>query len=130
MTRALCLLFVMAGGATACLQERSRLDTPRVTLVLDDSIVAPGGLVRGHAFAVDRSGIIFFQVTAATADSTSGERLNRISADSVMIEFELPISSTAVADEPVEVVAIARDDQEFEVLVTDTVYVRVPVALP
>jgi hypothetical protein len=125
VTRAVCLAFALAGGTTACLQERSRLDTPRITLVLEDSIVVPGGVLRGHTFAVDRSGIIFFQVTASTADSTSGERLNRISADSVLIEFELPISSTALADEPVVVIALARDDQDFEVSVTDTVYVRV-----
>lgn len=125
MIRAACLAVAVAGGTGACLQERSRLDIPRVTLVLEDSIVAPGGVLRGHAYAVDRSGIIFFQVTAATADSTSGERLNRISADSVMIEFDLPVSSDALADEPVTVIAVARDDQDFEVSVTDTVFVRV-----
>jgi hypothetical protein len=73
---------------------------------------------------VDRTGIIFFQVTVETADSTAVDRRNRISADSIMIEFALPISSRALGDERVIVTAIARDDQEFEITVEDTLYVR------
>jgi len=107
-----------------CLRERDRLDVPRVTLVLDDSIVTAGDTIRGRAWAVDGTGLIYFQVTAETADSAAGERRNRIGADSVMIEFALPVSSRAQLDERVIVTAIARDDQDFEIRVTDTAFVR------
>lgn len=107
-----------------CLRERDRLDVPRVTLEITTTAVAPGDTVRGRAWAVDGTGIIFFQVSVETADSVAVDRRNRIGADSVMIEFALPISSKAVFDEPVIVIAVARDDQEFEITVEDTVYVR------
>ena len=117
---ALLVSAVLAG----CLRERDRLDVPRVMLVLDDSIVAPGDTVRGRAWAVDGTGLIFFQVTAETSDSAAIDRRNRISADSVMIEFALPVSSRALIDEAVVVTALARDNQEYEIRATDTVYVR------
>jgi len=107
-----------------CLRERDRLDVPRVTLVLEDSVVTAGDTIRGRAWAVDGTGLIYFQVTAETADSAAGERRNRIGADSVMIEFALPVSSRAQLDERVIVTAIARDDQDFEIRVTDTAFVR------
>lgn len=116
---------LLSGLALAgCLRERDRLDVPRVTLTLEDSTVAAGDTVRGQAWAVDGTGIVFFQVTVETADSVARDRRNRISADSVMIEFALPVSSNALVDEAVIVTALARDDQEFEVRVTDTVHVR------
>ena len=123
MTRLLliALACVVLGG---CLRERDRLDVPRVTLVLEDSVVAAGDTVRGRAWALDGTGIIFFQVTVETSDSAAIDRRNRISADSVMIEFALPVSSRAPLDERVIVTALARDDQEFEISATDTLYVR------
>ena len=93
-------------------------------LVLEDSIVAAGDTVRGRAWAVDRTGIIFFQVSVETTDSTALDRRNRISADSITIDFALPVSSRAALDEAVIVTAVARDDQEFQVSTTDTVFVR------
>ena len=129
MIRALsaALLCVVAAG---CLRERDRLDVPRVTLVVDDSIVAAGDTVRGRAWALDGTGIIFFQVTVETTDSVAIDRRNRISADSVMIEFALPVSSRAPLDERVVITALARDDQEFEISATDTVFVRASVVRP
>lgn len=107
-----------------CLRERDRLDVPRVTLVLEDSIVTAGDTIHGRAWAVDGTGLIYFQVTAETADSAAAERRNRIGADSVMIEFALPVSSRAQLDERVIVTAIARDDQDFEIRAADTAFVR------
>ena len=115
------LLCVALAG---CLRERDRLDVPRVTLEVTSVDVGAGDTVRGRAWAVDGTGIIFFQVTVETDDSTAFERRNRISADSIMIEFALPISSLAQPSERVIVTAIARDDQEYEITVEDTVYVR------
>jgi hypothetical protein len=107
------------------LKERARLDAPSVSLALQSTTVEPGGTVRGMAWAKDQSGIIFFLVTASTADSTSRVQLNRVAADSVGIDFELKVSSRAAADSPVTIRALARDNQDFEVSITDTVFVRI-----
>ena len=125
MTRRLLTAAVLTVTAVGCLRERDRLDVPRITLVLDDAFVAPGDSVRGYAYALDDTGIIYLQVTATTGDSSSSKRLNRISADSAKIEFALRVPGDAVGDEPVSVRAFARDNQDFEVSVTDTVYVRI-----
>jgi hypothetical protein len=119
------LAVVLLVGAAGCLRERDRLDVPRVTLVLDDSIVSPGDSVRGYAYALDGTGIIFLQVTATTGDSLSSKRLNRVSADSVKIDFALRVPADAAGDTPVSVRAFARDNQDFEVSATDTVFVRI-----
>lgn len=114
----------VAAAALGCLDRRSRLDVPQVTLVVDDSIVAPGGTVRGRARAVDESGIIFLSVTVSTADSAARMQLNRVAADSVDLDFALPVASAAPIDAAVSILALARDNQDFEVTVTDTVFVR------
>ena len=124
MIRSLARTGVLCVALAGCLRERDRLDVPRVTLEVTTPTVAPGDTVRGRAWALDGTGIIFFQVTVETADSTALDRRNRISADSVMIEFALPVSSRALADERVIVTAVARDDQEFQITVEDTVYIR------
>ena len=117
---------VVAGAVIAgCLSRRDRLDVPQVTLVVDDSIVAPGGSVRGRARVTDESGIIYVSVTVFTADSAARTQLNRIASDSVELEFALRVASTAAPDAIVSVRALARDNQDFEVTATDTVYVRV-----
>ena len=115
-------MFCLALGG--CLRERDRLDVPRVTLEITTTTVAAGDTVRGRAWAVDGTGIIFFQVTVETADSSAIERRNRIGADSVMIEFALPVSSRALINDRVIVTALARDDQEFQIVVEDTMYVQ------
>ena len=124
MKRGIAFGGVVCLALAGCLRERDRLDVPRVTLEVTSTDVAAGDTVRGRAWAVDGTGIIFFQVSVETIDSTAIDRRNRISADSIMIEFALPISSRALANERVIVTAIARDDQEFEITVEDTVYVR------
>src|SRR5688572_7078635 len=125
MTRLL-VAALLAAIAAGCLRERDRLDVPRLVLVLEDSIVAPGDSVRGYAYALDATGIIFLQVSATTTDSISSRRLNRVSADSVKVDFALRVPANAPAGVPVGVHAIARDTQDFEVTVDDTVVVRVP----
>jgi len=125
VTRRILTSILLAAATVGCLRERDRLDLPRVTLVLDDSTVAPGDSVRGYAYAVDRTGIIFLQVTATAGDSSSSKRLNRVSADSVKIDFALRVPGDAAGDAPVSVRAFARDNQDFEVTVTDTVFVRI-----
>jgi hypothetical protein len=122
----LCAGAAVCLALAGCLRERDRLDVPRVVLEVQEPTVTAGDSVRGRAWAVDGTGIIFFQVTVETADSSAGDRRNRIGADSVMIEFVLPVSSRAVVDERVIVTAVARDNQEFEISAVDTVYVRAP----
>jgi hypothetical protein len=116
---------MLAASLFGCLRERDRLDVPRVVLVLQDSIVAPGDSVRGYAYAVDATGIVFLQVTATTKDSSSTRRLNRVSADSVKVDFALRVPANAPPDVPVSVRALARDTQDFEVSIEDTVFVRI-----
>jgi hypothetical protein len=116
---------VLAAVVAGCLRERDRLDVPRVVLVLEDSTIAPGDSVRGFAYALDATGIVFLQVTATTTDSISSKRLNRVSADSVKIDFALRVPANAPADVPVRVQALARDTQDFEVSIEDTVFVRI-----
>ena len=125
MTRRALVAAVLAVAAVGCLRERDRLDVPRITLVLDDSIVVPGDSIRGYAYALDGTGIIYLQVTATTGDSSSSRRLNRVSADSVKLDFALRVPGDAVGDAAVSVRAFARDNQDFEVSVTDTVFVRI-----
>ena len=125
MTRWALVAIVLTVAAAGCLHERDRLDVPRITLVLDDSIVAPGDSVRGYAYALDGTGIIYLQVTATTGDSSSTKRLNRVSRDSVQIDFALRVPGNALGDAPVSVRAFARDNQDFEVSFTDTVFVRI-----
>ena len=122
----MCLGAALCLALGGCLRERDRLDVPRVMLEVQEPTVAAGDSVRGRAWAVDGTGIIFFQVTVETADSIAGDRRNRIGADSVMIEFVLPVSSRATVDERVIVTAVARDNQEFQISAVDTVYVRAP----
>ena len=129
MTRRAAGLAALCLALAGCLRERDRLDVPRVTLELATTSVAAGDTVRGRAWALDGTGIIFFQVTVETSDSTALDRRNRISADSVMIEFALPVFSGAPLDEPVIITAVARDDQEFEIRVQDTLYIRAPALL-
>jgi hypothetical protein len=130
VTRRAFVPLALAAALTGCLRERDRLDVPRVVLVLDDSIVAAGDSVRGYAYAVDGTGIVFLQVTASTPDSSSSKRLNRVSRDSVKIDFALRVPGNAPGDTPVSVRALARDTQDFEVSVTDTVFVRVGASPP
>ena len=125
MRRWALVAIVLTIAAAGCLRERDRLDVPRITLVLDDSIVAPGDSVRGYAYALDGTGIVYLQVTATTGDSSSSKRLNRVSRDSVQIDFALRVPGNAIGDAPVSVRAFARDNQDFEVTVTDTVFVRI-----
>ena len=94
--------------------------------MVDDSIVAPGGTVRGRARAVDESGIIFLSVTVFTDDSAKRVERNRVAADSIDLEFELGVATNAAPDAVVSVRALARDNQDFQVIVLDTVFVRVP----
>ena len=126
-------LFVAAAliaGLAGCLRERDRLDVPRVRLVLQSLDVAPGDSVRGYVYAVDATGIVFLQVTAMTGDSTASRRLNRVSRDSVHIDFALRVPANAAVDAPVTVRAIARDSQDFEVDTVETVHVRAGGAPP
>ena len=127
---AIVAVLAVAAASTGCLDKRGRLDVPRIALAIDDSIVAPGGTVHGRATAVDESGIIFLSVTVFTADSATRTQLNRVAADSVDLDFALRVAGSAPADAVVSVLALARDNQDFEVTVTDTVFVRTPPPIP
>ena len=114
---------LLAAVITGCLRERDRLDVPRLALVITSSAVTANDSIRGYVYAVDATGIVFLQVTAQTGDSVASRRLNRISADSVQIDFALRVPADAQPGAVVSVFAIARDTQDFEVTHTDTLFV-------
>jgi hypothetical protein len=125
MTRAR-VLALLAGlcAAAGCFSERERLDAPRVTLALDDTLVFPGGDVSGIMTAADASGIIFIAVRAETKDSAFRQRIDRIGEDSIEFAFRVHVSRAAEPGDTVLVEATAIDDQFFEITVIDTAYVR------
>jgi hypothetical protein len=121
--RAVALVAVFS-VCVGCFAERERLDAPRVTLTLDDTLVVPGGRLTGSMTAADASGIILLLVRAETEDSAFQQRADRIPRDSVEFEFSVHVSSAASPGDTVFVSGTAADDQGFDISVFDTAYVR------
>ena len=115
-------LLLAAALVAGCVAGRERIDSPRLTLAVDDTVVAPGDTVRGTLTGVDATGLTTLAVFLCTRDSTFRERLDFVSQDSATIEFAFPLPVTARVDDPVEVQAVAFDDQNF---VVDTATVRI-----
>lgn len=116
--------FTLALLTVACLSERERLTAPIVTLELDSDSVAAGDSIAGTVTATDRSGIVLLVIAARSTDSTFVLRRDRVREESIVLEFKLRVARTAPAFSVVEVVASAVDNQNFEVVVRDTAWVR------
>ncbi len=113
-------LGVSLGG---CFDERERLDTPVVELVLSGREVAAGDTIQGTLRARDASGIVEWMVTARSAFDTvrvfgDAPELGEISAD-----FRLPLVDTIPAGTRVIVEGVVEDDQNFAIARSDTVTV-------
>jgi hypothetical protein len=120
-------LAALAASLAGCLGERERLDVPRVSLSLSDTVVSAGSHVTGTAYAADHSGIVYLRVFVTSLDSLKrSPRLDFIRRDSVAYDFDIPLSAGAPLDSPVEVRVTVIDNQNFQVDVVDTVYVRIP----
>ena len=128
MMRARLLLLGVLAALAACVQERERLDPPRVTLELGEQQTTPGGTITGTVTAVDRSGgIILVSVTAQAGDSTFRQRQDFIGEDSTTLIFGLHVASNAPDSAEIIVRATAIDEQNFVVIAEDTAVVLVPV---
>jgi hypothetical protein len=117
-------VLLLAALVAGCVAGRERIDSPRITLVVDDSTVAPGGSVRGTLTGVDATGLTTLAVFLCTRDSTFRERLDFVRQDSATIDFEFPLPESARANDPLEVQAVAFDDQNFVVDTATVLYVR------
>lgn len=118
--RATAALVASLGG---CFDERERLDTPVVELLLDTREVSAGHSIRGTLLARDASGIVAWLIMARSAFDTvrvfgSVPELGEIAA-----EFDLPVNDTIPAGTRVVVEATVEDDQNFAVGRADTVTV-------
>ena len=110
--------------ATAgCVGQRERLDVPSVTLDVAAQTPAPGGRVTGRAIASDASGLISLAVYACTRDSVFRTSDSYDRQRTAEIDFSLHVASTAVAGDPVELYAVAFDDQGFAAEASQTLRV-------
>jgi len=111
----------------ACIQDRERLEPPRVTLELADQTVLPGGDVFGTISAADASGIIYVAAQIRIAGDTLSPRrtfANPPELDTIQYSFRLTVRSGFPAGTPIYVTATVIDDQNFEVVKEDTISIR------
>lgn len=121
------VIFLAAIACAACLQDRERLEPPRVTLALADQTVLPGGSVVGTISAADRSGIVYVSVSVAIAGDTA--RPERAAAtsdarDTIQYNFSLPVRTGFPPGTPIYVTASVMDNQNFLVSKEDTITMR------
>jgi hypothetical protein len=106
-----------------CVGKRERLDVPRVALEVDEGAPPAGGRVTGRATATDASGLLALAVYACSRDSVFRMSENYDRAGSAEIDFSLHVATNAAPGEPVEIYAIAYDDQGFTADSADVVFV-------
>lgn len=106
-------LSLLAFAAAGCVDERERLDVPRVTLDLDVGAPVAGGRVTGRAAAADASGVIALAVYSCSRDSVFRMTESYDRARTAVIDFALHVATNAVPGEPVEIYAVTYDDQGF-----------------
>lgn len=120
-------LWVALLVVAACIQDRERLEPPRVTLSLADQTVLPGGSVFGTISAADKSGIIYVRAEIRIAGDTGqpkGTSANPPSPDTIQYNFNLPVKTGFPPGTPVYVTAKVIDDQNFLVIREDTISIR------
>ena len=121
--RSLAASAAVVASLGGCFDERERLDTPVVELLLATREVAAGDSIRGTLQARDASGIVDWVIMARSAFDTvrvfgDAPELGEIAAD-----FDLPVNDTIPPGTRVVVEAIVEDDQNFAVARADTVTV-------
>lgn len=109
--------------ATGCVGERERLDVPSVALDVAAQTPEPGGRVTGRATASDESGLISLAIYACTQDSVFRTSDSYDRQRTAEIDFSLHVASTAVVEDPVEIYAVAFDDQGFAAEASLTLHV-------
>ena len=117
----LVLTAVVVASLGGCFDERERLDTPVVELMLDTREVAAGDSIRGTLQARDASGIVDWVIMARSAFDTVRVFGDAPELGEIAAEFGLPVNDTIPPGTRVVVEAIVEDDQHFAVARADTV---------
>ena len=121
--RSLVLAALLAASLGGCFDERERLDTPVVELLLDSREVAAGDSIRGTLHARDASGIVDWVIMARSAFDTVRVFGDAPELGEIAAEFDLPVNDTIPPGSRVVVEAIVEDDQNFAIARADTVMV-------
>jgi len=119
--RSLVLAALLAASLGGCFDERERLDTPVVELLLDTREVAAGDSIRGTLHARDASGIVDWVIMARSAFDTVRVFGDAPELGEIAAEFDLPVNDTIPPGSRVVVEAIVEDDQNFAIARADTV---------
>jgi hypothetical protein len=117
------LTALLGASLGACFDERERLDTPVVELLLDTREVAAGDSIRGTLHARDASGIVDWVIMARSAFDTVRVFGDAPELGEIAAEFDLPVNDTIPPGSRVVVEAIVEDDQNFAIARADTVTV-------
>jgi hypothetical protein len=121
--RASCRYATIAAAAAACFAERERLDTPVVTLLLNERQVAAGDTIRGTLQARDASGVVNWVIMARSAFDTVRVFGDAPELPEISAEFGLPVLDSIPSGTRVVVEAVVEDDQNFAITRADTVTV-------
>ena len=125
------LAIALLAVAAACGEDRDRLDVPRVYVVLDTNVIAPGDTVRGRIYAGDSfGGILRLAVRICIDSGFPTARLSYDRADSASFGFKLPVPATTPENALVIVEGQVSDDQNFFVEKQDTIVARSPGGSP
>jgi len=119
--RSVVLAALLAASLGGCFDERERLDTPVVELLLDTREVAAGDSIRGTLHARDASGIVDWVIMARSAFDTVRVFGDAPELGEIAAEFDLPVNDTIPPGSRVVVEAIVEDDQNFATARADTV---------
>lgn len=125
-----CLTLPLAAALIGCYRERERLDVPVLTIIPDVDSISPGDTLRGIMEASDASGLLLVRLLAVyRADSltpfvdTLRLRYDLPELTEVELPFSVPIPGATPVGSRVALLAVAFDDQEFQVESTDTLWV-------
>lgn len=120
-------LLVVATVASACGEDRERLEVPRVYLDIDTNVVVPGDTVRGRISAGDDFGGIVRLAARICIDSGfQSARLSYDRADTASFRFLLPVPASTPQNALVIVEGQVNDEQNFFVITQDTIVARSP----
>lgn len=98
---------------------------PRVRLVLDDSVVAPGDSVSGRIIGTDAfGGVQRLAVRLCIDTGFFTARINPFRADSASFRFLLPVPGDTPENSLVIVEGQVNDAQDFYVVEQDTIVAR------
>jgi hypothetical protein len=121
----------LAGGASACSEDRERLDVPRVYVDVDADVVAPGDTVRGLLTGGDDfGGIVRLAVHICIDSGFQTAFANYDREDSASTRFRLPVPESTPENALVIVEGQVNDEQGFFVTTQDTIVARSPDVAP